>query len=609
MIYKLSGERFESLVSVILRVPGVFVIDYWWRYESSKSWPDSVEWADLAGVFLTNLVLLQGLMLLLLSLENLVTLYMHYIGASLLVVTHLFSAHYVSVEQQGSTGASSASAAIIGASDDPHFLPRQIAALIIHIAIATTVAFLLDLHHQAHRMMLAAYTLPVVARLSSFPISEIHIIHNFVSAFMIMLVLYYIIKHIPTVAYSLKYVATGLMNALEIYGWLGVSIAVWNSLFIPIHLFLFWVVQMVSHAYYYSYQSRISDQNHEWYLIFLTCTSEVCGSPISLVSTSVAVSYISYYLLTATKFFLQGYNAFVSDNLVHSGWTEGLTLILLSLQTGMVDLKMPHRAAVMTIVLFIVVSSLIQSMFEITEPFLLALSASHNKSVIKHARTLVLCCFLFVFPLYMTAMLCQVFQIDFWMLVVISSCIMTSVQVLGLVSIYSLFMYDAWRKEPWEALDDVVYYTRSGTRVLEFLVAVFVVGAGLRESLMGSWSWINSSVLIIHCYFNVWQRLQSGWKSFLLRRDAVIKIESMPVAGEKELDEYGDVCAICYCEMKSARVTICKHIYHATCLRKWLYVQDKCPLCHANITPTSQNEANVRHDSEQTVDLGNENRQ
>lgn len=535
---------------------------------------------------------LQGFLLLLLRLERLVDLYMHYISASLLVVAHLFSAHYLLIEQQGHHSSlveqqkhqqqhlPSSSIAL----DDPHFLKRQIAALLIHVAIASTISFLLDLQHNAQRMMLAAYALPVVARLSSFPVKDLDVMHNFASAFILLQGIYYVLKYIPTIANSTKYVLSRLMLAVDAYGWLGVSIAMWNSLFVPVQLFVFWFSQMVAQIYYYQYQ--LQPQRDEWYLVVLKCCSEVCGSFISLASTAVAVSYISYFLLTATKFYLQGYNAFVNDNLVHSGWTEGLTMVLLALQTGLIDLRMPHRATVMSIILFIVVSSLIQSMFEITEPILLALSASHNKSIIKHLRTLILCAFLFALPLYMTLVLCSVFQIDFWMLVVISSCIMTSVQVVGLIVIYLLFTYDALRGEPWELLDDVVYFAKAVSRVLEFLVAVFVVGAGIRETMMRQWSWINSSVLLIHCYFNVWQRLQSGWKSFLLRREAVHKIESLPLATDEELKDYGDVCAICYADMKSARITSCKHLFHATCLRKWLYVQDKCPMCHSVISPS-----------------------
>ena len=31
----------------------------------------------------------------------------------------------------------------------------------------------------------------------------------------------------------------------------------------------------------------------------------------------------------------------------------------------------------------------------------------------------------------------------------------------------------------------------------------------------------------------------------------------------------------------TAKVTQCRHFFHAVCLKKWLYMQDTCPLCHA----------------------------
>jgi len=32
--------------------------------------------------------------------------------------------------------------------------------------------------------------------------------------------------------------------------------------------------------------------------------------------------------------------------------------------------------------------------------------------------------------------------------------------------------------------------------------------------------------------------------------------------------------------MQNAKITQCNHYFHGVCLRKWLYVQDRCPLCH-----------------------------
>ena len=73
----------------------------------------------------------------------------------------------------------------------------------------------------------------------------------------------------------------------------------------------------------------------------------------------------------------------------------------------------------------------------------------------------------------------------------------------------------------------------------------------------------------------------SGWKTFMKRRTAVAKINSLPIATEEELTKHDDVCAICYMEMTNAKVTRCRHFFHSVCLRKWLYMQDTCPLCHA----------------------------
>lgn len=140
---------------------------------------------------------------------------------------------------------------------------------------------------------------------------------------------------------------------------------------------------------------------------------------------------------------------------------------------------------------------------------------------------------------------------------------------------------------------------------------------GVSETVFGEWSVMGGTIILVHSYYNVWLRAQLGWQSFLLRRDAVNKIKSLPTASPAQLRRYNDICAICYqvahpasCsprrrvrsidtypldllpqDLSSAVITPCSHFFHAGCLKKWLYVQETCPLCHAQLKSQSAADA------------------
>ena len=509
-----------------------------------------------------------------LPLRKLVNFYMYLVSCSLLGLAHYLSFLYVEAERAAShtdyTFEQSTSIQRLGS----HLLAQCV--------IGATVAYLLNVRSWA-KVTLLIYTVPMFVRILHFPVEDLHRVHNFSAIFMLLQIVFYIFQKIPVVLDIIKTGVNKVTIAVQLYGWIPFLVAMWFKILLPVQFLSFWLALFALQVYKF-----FSVHNHPifgegWVVVVLASVGECCVSPISLIGLCVTVSYVAYLILALTKVYLTGRGGFLHDNVMHRGWTEGFTMLLLSIQTGIIELKAAQRAFLMIIILFIVCSSLIQSMYEITEPFLLELSASQNKSKSKHVRAIVLTTFLWIFPLFMTHKICLYFDLDFWLLVVISSCVLTSVQVLGSLSIYVLFIYDSIRDHPWESLDDVVYYAKASTRVLEFIVAVFVVAYGVKESVLGEWSWINSSILLIHCYFNVWQRLQAGWKSYLLRREAAKKIESLPIATPEQLAEHNDVCPICFQELVIARITNCNHFFHELCLRKWLYVQESCPLCHQKI--------------------------
>lgn len=51
--------------------------------------------------------------------------------------------------------------------------------------------------------------------------------------------------------------------------------------------------------------------------------------------------------------------------------------------------------------------------------------------------------------------------------------------------------------------------------------------------------------------------------------------------------------------MTSAKITRCRHYFHGVCLRKWLYVQDRCPLCHEIIMHQETAAVSTTNDSQQ----------
>ncbi|CDQ89372.1 unnamed protein product [Oncorhynchus mykiss] len=464
-------------------------------------------------------------------------------------------------------------------------LNRFSTALIAQLVVCTLCSCVM----QTKRIWLfSAHLLPLVARLCLVPLETIVFINRFAMIFTGLEVIYFLASNL-LVPYNLAKTAyRELVQVVEVYGLLALGMSLWNQLVLPVLFMCFWLVLFALQIYTY-FSSRDKPTSRERLLfLFLTSIAECCSTPYSLLGLVFTVSFVALGVLTLCKFYLQGYRAFMNDNTMHRGMTEGITLLILAVQTGLIELQVIHRAFLLSIILFIVVASILQSMLEIADPIVLALGASRDKSLWKHFRAVSLCLFLLVFPAYMAYMICQFFHMDFWLLIIISSSILTSLQVLGTLLIYILFMVEEVRKEPVQNMDDVIYYVNGTYRLLEFLVALVVVAYGVSETVFGEWTVMGSTIIFIHSYYNVWLRAQLGWQSFLMRRDAVNKIKSLPTASDLQLEQYNDICAICYQDMKSAVITPCSHFFHAGCLKKWLYVQETCPLCHKQLKSQSQ---------------------
>jgi len=582
--WSFQDEFIETALGAILRTPGLILCDYWHQKCLDYSVPKSLELTELSESSLHLSVLLLGLLILLLPYEKLVNLYMHITVGVLLIVIEIVSRVYL--EEELAIEESQNQHELVSS---PAYYKRQILQISSIIAISSGNAWCIGFKNPVMKWFPNIYLLPILVRMLDYPIDLLPLVAKGASLTSLAFVILYLVHITPSI---FRFAQASLITwkiLASVYGNFQTLIYVMTKLFDPVQFVLYWIALFASYLWfqYVKFQEKnleLSDIG-EWYVILLLILSEICDSPLTLIASCLAVMALSNGVIRMTNAYLNSCKSHAPPSTaVLSGITEGMVMFLLSMQTGLIDMKLPQRLGAMSIILFIVAASLFQTILEITHPVLLALSAA-SRNIWSHIKVLILCGVLCVIPAYMSYLLISTVDLDLWTMVVISSSLLTSIQVVGHLIHYMLYLYDSFRSsDPLDSLDDWVFYLKSAVHALELISALFVVCAGIKEAATGHWSFLNSIVLVVHCYFNVWVRIKNGWRAFLLRQAAVDRILTLVDATEKELQSHNDVCAICYSDMQtSAKVTPCGHYFHGGCLKKWLFVQDHCPMCSAKI--------------------------
>ncbi|CAG2100551.1 unnamed protein product [Medioppia subpectinata] len=364
----------------------------------------------------------------------------------------------------------------------------------------------------------------------------------------------------------------------------------WIRLHVPQVLRVFWLTRLTEQAVF-----LIADSTHKEYMstgiIGLTFESRIfwsnvkqlmvrgCETIVAVLGMTSVLSGVSHQIGCLMQSFL-----LVEDPEDRSiGTVSAILFFILALQTGLTGLEPEKRFLRLYRNLCLLFTAILHFIHNMVSPLLFSLSASRNMSINRHGRALIVCAFLIAFPMYFLIYLWTHHAVSTWLLAVSAFSIEVVIKVIISLLIYGLFMIDAFRTSMWEQLDDYVYYIRSTGNSIEFIFGIFLFFNGAWILLFESGGTIRALMMCIHAYFNIWLQAKAGWKTFMKRRHAVYKINSLPEASEEQLRNFDDVCAICYQELTTARITKCNHYFHGVCLRKWLYVQDMCPLCHETL--------------------------
>ena len=395
-----------------------------------------------------------------------------------------------------------------------------------------------------------------------------------------------IIKGIP---YAVNVILSGCRFAKSIVGNIGVHAlfeSEWSRLNIPNVFRIFWIIRIANYISIFVANELNNLESHNiidlldasiLYNIFKSSMTQGCDTVLALLGMTSMVAYVSHYIGVLFQALL------LTDEDRSMGTVSGILFFVLAEQSGLTILEGEKRYIRLCRNFCLLFTAMLYFVHNMVNPVLMSLSASRHMSLYRHVRALSVCIVLIVVPIGLLVSLWSVFSLTTWLLAVSAFSVQVVLKTLVTILIYILFLADAHYCIVWDNLDDYVYYIRAVGNTIEFLFGIILFFNGLWIYFFESGGVTRALMMCVHAYVNIWCEARNGWAAFIKRRTAVYRISSIPNATAKQLSEHDDVCSICFQALTSAKITKCNHFYHELCLRKWLYLQDTCPLCHVTI--------------------------
>ncbi|XP_035537119.1 E3 ubiquitin-protein ligase RNF139 [Morone saxatilis] len=590
------GQQALAVLDVALRVPCIFIIDAIFNsyYDPGSGWAGAVGkvLVRVTGVLISSVVLL-------LSQKALFKFYTLFFAVLLGMAAVLFNYYATSHIDFYS--------AYYKAALGFRLLPRNGPTLWLGMAAVQLVfgvgyVFLLNLQSVFAALVVLDIMIPLWGLMIELPADVRQLVAVFSGLALALNTAVCLAMRLKWFYYSCRYVYLLVRHMYRIYGLQLLLEDTWKRIRFPDVLRVFWLTRVTAQALILVYVVRAvrresgdatggaadGSSDSQGYLlswdVFWDLTSNLiisgCDSTLTVLGMSAVISSVAHYLGLSILAFIGS----TEEEDKRLGFVAPVLFFILALQTGLSSLDPEERLVRLSRNMCLLLTAILHFIHGMTDPVLMSLSASHVSSVRRHFPVLLVSLALFALPVVLSYALWHHYALNTWLFAVTAFCVELCLKVVVSLTVYGLFMADGFSNVLWEKLDDYVYYVRSTGNIIEFLFGVIMFGNGAYTMMFESGSKIRACMMCLHAYFNIYLQAKNGWKTFINRRTAVKKINSLPEVRGDQLRDIEDVCAICYQEFAtSARITPCNHYFHALCLRKWLYIQDTCPMCHQRV--------------------------
>uniref|UniRef100_A0A667WPK9 E3 ubiquitin-protein ligase RNF139 n=1 Tax=Myripristis murdjan TaxID=586833 RepID=A0A667WPK9_9TELE len=577
------GQQALVVLDVALRVPCIFIID---AIFNSYYDPGS-GWAGAAGkVFVRVIGILVSSVVLVLSQKALFKFYTLFfavlLGMAAVLINYYATSHidFYSAYYKAALGF--------------RLLPRNgptlwLGMAAVQLLFGVGYVFLLNLQSAFAALVVLDIMIPLWGLMIELPTDVRQLVAVFSGLALALNTAVCLAMRLKWFYYSCRYVYLLVRHMYRIYGLQLLLEDTWKRIRFPDVLRVFWLTRVTAQALILVYVVRaVRRESGDGYLlswdVFWDLSSNLiisgCDSTLTVLGMSAVISSVAHYLGLSILAFIGS----TEEEDKRLGFVAPVLFFILALQTGLSSLDPEERLVRLSRNMCLLLTAILHFIHGMTDPVLMSLSASHVSSFRRHFPVLLVSLALFVLPVALSYALWHHYALNTWLFAVTAFCVELCLKVVVSLTVYGLFMVDGFYNVLWEKLDDYVYYVRSTGNVIEFLFGVIMFGNGAYTMMFESGSKIRACMMCLHAYFNIYLQAKNGWKTFINRRTAVKKINSLPEVRGEQLRDIEDVCAICYQEFAtSARITPCHHYFHALCLRKWLYIQDTCPMCHQRV--------------------------
>ncbi|XP_031215605.1 E3 ubiquitin-protein ligase RNF139 [Mastomys coucha] len=578
---RMAQQQVWAALEVALRVPCLYIIDAIFNsyYDSSQS-----RFCIGLQIFFRLLGIVVSSIVLILSQRSLFKFYM-YSSAFLLAATSVLVNYYAALHIDF-YGVYNMSAFGI------ELLPRKgpslwMALIVLQLTFGIGYVTLLQIQSIYSQLMILNILVPVLGLITELPLHIRETLVLMSSLILIFNTLLVLAVKLKWFYYSTRYVYLLVRHMYRIYGLQLLMEDTWKRIRFPDILRVFWLTRITAQATVLMYILKMANETESFFISWddfwdVICNLIIsgCDSTLTVLGMSAVISSIAHYLGLGILAFIGS----TEEDDRRLGFVAPVLFFILALQTGLSGLRPEERLIRLSRNMCLLLTAVLHFIHGMTDPVLMSLSASHVSSFHRHFPVLFVSACLFILPVILSYVLWHHYALNTWLFAVTAFCVELCLKVVVSLTVYTLFMIDGYYNVLWEKLDDYVYFVRSTGNIIEFIFGVVMFGNGAYTMMFESGSKIRACMMCLHAYFNIYLQVKNGWKTFMNRRTAVKKINSLPEIKGSHLREIGDVCAICYHEFTtSARITPCNHYFHALCLRKWLYIQDTCPMCHQKV--------------------------